>query len=105
MVPKVEVFEGVLRVEDGCSWLVMPNAGGEASALFFNVPTGAAYLDGFKAVTDYLQQKMKKHNGDLISITGIRARLGALSFIELFLQEDCLPSSMRPTRSSLSKAV
>jgi hypothetical protein len=55
--------------------------------LFLNVPTGAAFFEGFTAAIDFLLNTMKKNSGDRISVRGVKSKIENMPVIQFFPQK------------------
>ncbi len=86
MVKETQVFSGILRIEGKNCKLVQTDRQGHTHSfpLFFNLPTGASFSEGFSAATRYLQDALKKNDGDRISVHGIKSSYGrSTSIVQL----------------------
>jgi len=86
-------FSGILRIDGrNCSLVQMDSQGVSRSCpLFLNLPTGAAFFEGFAAATRNLQDTLKKNDGDRISVRGIKSScIGDISIIQLIPRDTAI---------------
>jgi hypothetical protein len=85
--PKVQVFRGTLRIEGERCYLAPAANANRSMLLFLNVPTGAAFFEGYTAATDFLLNTMKKTSGDRISVRGVKSKIKNIPVIQFFPQK------------------
>jgi hypothetical protein len=92
---KIQLFRGTLRIEGERCYLAPAAHAKQSVLLFLNVPTGAAFFEGFIAATDFFLNTMKKKSGDRISVRGVKSKMENILVIQFFPQKRGEPTQAK----------